>query len=54
MWAYRKTGDSLSKHDERGFVTVTMISSGEAAKLKGFYWKFGVAFLAIAVAFLSK
>ncbi|XP_078379170.1 uncharacterized protein LOC144662270 [Oculina patagonica] len=47
VWAYKNTDDSLTKHDKRGFATVTMISASEAIKLK-----FGLAFLAIAVAFL--
>ena len=54
MWAYKNTDDSLTRHDERGFATVTMISAGDAVKLRSFYWKIGVASLSIAVAFLFK
>lgn len=54
VWAYKNTDDSLTRHDERGFATVTMISAGDAVKLRSFYWKIGVASLSIAVAFLFK
>lgn len=54
VWAYRNTGISLSKHDERGFKTLTMISSGKAVKLKNFSWKITVASLSVVVALFFK
>lgn len=54
VWAYKNTDDSLSRHNEKGFASVTMISASEAVKLRSFYWKLGVASLSIAVAFLFK
>jgi len=50
VWAYKNTDDSLSRHDERGFATVTMISASEAVKVKSLL----LACLSIAVAFLFK
>ena len=56
MWAYKDTQDSLSYHgrSNRGFATLTMISSGNAALLKGFYWKFAVALLSVTTVLFSK
>ncbi|PFX33984.1 uncharacterized protein LOC111332266 [Stylophora pistillata] len=54
VWAYRNAVTSLSRHDKKGFETLTMISSGKAAKLKSFYWKITVASLSVVVALFFK
>ena len=54
VWAYKNAQEPLSssKHDERGFASITMISSGKATKLMPSYWKFSVALLSVATALL--
>ena len=53
-WAYKNTDVSLSHHDKKGFKTLTMISSDEAARLKTFYWKITAASLSVVVALFFK
>lgn len=54
VWAYKNSVTSLLRHDEKGFKTLTMINSGESAKLKSFYWKMTVASLSVVVALFFK
>lgn len=54
VWAYKNSATSLLRHDEKGFKTLTMINSGESAKLKSFYWKMTVASLSVVVTLFFK